>query len=84
MKKVRQDNDVSDYIGLIYAKKKLSCHNQFDRVRSTKFRQDNEMTFHTSVVYAKIKTTLTDQIECSLSWKLDRTMTWPIVQVWSP
>ena len=51
-----------------------------------KTKQDNDVTNHTSVVYIEIETKLSCLIRKNVVYhkkKLDRRMTWLIVQVWS-
>ena len=51
MKKISQDNDVTNRIGVVYVKKKLGCRHKSDRVRTvTKTSQDNEMSNHTNTI----------------------------------
>ena len=48
----KQDNGITDPIGIIYVEKKLSYHDRLNWVWSiTKTRQDNDMINSTSATY---------------------------------
>ena len=45
--------------------------------------QQRELWYRYGLRQKRYQTIMTDQTRCSLWWKLDRTMTWSIIQVWS-
>lgn len=53
MMKMRQYNNVTDYIGPLYAENKFQLNYHDQTVMKT--RQDNDVTYRTGVLYAKIK-----------------------------
>ena len=59
MIKTKQDNNVTNRIGLVYEKPKLNYQDLSDRVQSVmKTRQDNNITDCTSVVNTENETKL--------------------------
>lgn len=59
MTKTRQDNDVTDCIGLVYCETETKLWDLFDRVQSMmKTRQDNDLTNCISMVYVEKETKL--------------------------
>ena len=45
---------------------------------------DNDVTDRTVQIYVeKNRIVMIDWIGCHLSWKIDRTMMWPIIHIWS-
>ena len=64
MKKIRDDNDVTNCTGVVNAENDTNFHDQSDRVSTvTKSRYDNNVTNHTNVIYIK------NEIE--LSWYIE-------------
>ena len=53
---------MTDGIGVVYDKKKLSCHDRSDRVLFVIKIRQNVLTKHTSAIYAKI--------DIELSWPI--------------
>lgn len=59
MMKTKQDNDVIDHTGVVYAKSKLNYHDLSAKMRSiTKSRQDNDMIHHGGVISTEYDTKL--------------------------
>lgn len=54
MRKTRQDNHVTDRIGLVYAETELNCHDLSDQMQSMmKTRLDNSVNARIGILYTK-------------------------------
>ena len=72
MTKTKQDNGVTDYIGVVYTETELNCQDLFNHVRFvTKIIYDNNVSGHKDVVYAENKTEWSWSIKSSAVYDED-------------
>lgn len=55
--------------GMVYNKEKIG--------------QQRDWSYRCSLHWNQNRIIMTDRIKCGLSWKVDKTMMWPIIQGWS-
>ena len=85
--KMRQDNDVTDLVGPLYAENEteLSWLIQYDMVYGgDQTWQRRDWSYMCDLLRNQNLTVMNDQTGCGLLEKKDRTTMWLIVEVWSP
>ena len=82
MTKTRQDNDVTNYIGVVYVETKIE---QLRPIKSgvvcykNRSRQRIDQPYKYGLHQNRNWTGMTDKTRCRLRWKLDKKTTWLII-----
>ena len=82
----RDDNDVTNHTSIVYAKNeiKLSWFIGSSAIYDqNQTGQQHDRRYRCCLYYKQNWVVMTDQTECSLRWKPDRTTMWLIIQMWS-
>ena len=83
--KTKQDNDVTDRMGVVYIEKEIELSWLIgqgaicDEIQAGQWR---DWSYRSSLLQNRNWIVVTYLTWCGLWWKLDRTTTWLIVQVW--
>ena len=86
MMKTKQDNELTDHTGMVYDKNYIELLGPIESVTIYDKKQTGQwcdQSYKCGICQKGNLTVVTDQTGCSLWWKLDKTMMWPIVQEWS-